>query len=108
MSARGPMKPVVMTMTRACDVILAPVVTEKSTMASEHNQVTFRVPVSATKPEIKAAVETLFKVKVTGVNTVRQTGKTKRFRGVIGKRPDYKKAIVSLAEGQSIDVTTGI
>jgi large subunit ribosomal protein L23 len=77
-------------------------------MGSEHNQVTFRVPLTATKPEIRAAVETLFKVKVTGVNTIRQTGKTKRFRGVVGKRPDFKKAIVSLSDGDRIDVTTGI
>jgi large subunit ribosomal protein L23 len=108
MSARGPMKRPVVDAVKACDVILSPVVTEKSTMGSEHNQVTFRVAVGASKPEIRAAVETLFKVKVTGVNTIRQTGKTKRFRGIPGKRPDYKKAIVSLAEGESIDVTTGI
>ena len=83
-------------------------VTEKSTMGSEHNQVTFKVAMDATKPEIKSAIEVLFKVKVKAVNTIRQTGKTKRFRGIKGKRPDYKKAIVSLAEGESIDVTTGI
>ena len=77
-------------------------------MASEHNQVTFRVPLDATKPEIKAAVEKLFSVEVTAVNTIRQKGKVKRFRGRVGKRPDYKKAMVSLAEGQSIDVTTGV
>lgn len=108
MTARAPIKPLNMSAVRACDVILSPVVTEKSTMGSEHNQVTFRVPLSATKPEIKAAVEALFKVKVRGVNTIRQTGKTKRFRGIVGKRPDFKKAVVSLAEGQSIDITTGI
>jgi large subunit ribosomal protein L23 len=77
-------------------------------MGSEHNQVTFRVPLTATKPEIKAAIERLFKVEVKAVNTLRQQGKVKRFRGKIGKRPDTKKAIVSLAEGQSIDVTTGV
>jgi large subunit ribosomal protein L23 len=77
-------------------------------MGSQHNQVTFRVPLTASKPEIKAAVERLFKVKVEAVNTLRHKGKTKRFRTTIGKRPDTKKAIVSLAEGQSIDVTTGI
>lgn len=93
---------------RACELLRLPVITEKSTMASEHNQVTFRVPLDATKPEIKAAVEKLFDVKVTAVNTIRQKGKVKRFRGRIGKRPDYKKAMVSLAEGQSIDVTTGV
>ena len=92
----------------AYGVILSPLVTEKSTMGSEHNQVTFRVPLTATKPEIKAAVEKLFKVEVKAVNTSRQLGKTKRFQGRLGKRPDTKKAIVSLAEGQSIDVTTGL
>jgi large subunit ribosomal protein L23 len=101
-------RPVKITATSACDVILSPVITEKATMGSEHNQVTFRVPLNASKPVIRAAVEELFKVKVTAVNTVRQQGKVKRFRGQIGKRPDYKKAIVTLAEGQSIDVTTGI
>ena len=94
--------------TAATRVILSPLVTEKSTMGSQHNQVTFRVPLDATKPEIKAAVEKLFKVEVTSVNTSRQLGKTKRFQGRVGKRPDTKKAIVSLAEGNSIDVTTGI
>jgi large subunit ribosomal protein L23 len=83
-------------------------VTEKSTMGSEHNQITFRVPLTANKLQIKAAVEQLFKVKVNAVNTLRQKGKLKRFRGKLGKRPDYKKAIVSLAEGEMIDVTTGI
>ena len=90
------------------ETLLKPVVTEKSTMGSEHNQVTFRVPLEANKADIKAAVEGLFKVKVTKVNTIRQLGKEKRFRGHLGKRPDYKKAIVTLAEGSSIDVTTGI
>jgi len=90
------------------DVILSPVITEKSTAASEFNQVVFKVPLTATKPEIKAAVEKLFQVKVTAVNTIRTEGKTKRFRGRLGKRSDVKKAVVTLAEGQSIDVTTGI
>lgn len=90
------------------DIILSPVITEKSTAASEHNQVVFKVPLTATKPEIRAAVEKLFQVKVTAVNTIRTEGKTKRFRGRIGKRSDVKKAVVTLAEGQSIDVTTGI
>ena len=90
------------------DIIRAPVVTEKSTMGSEHNQVTFRVARSASKPQIKAAVEGLFKVKVEKVNTINMRGKLKRFRGRLGRRADYKKAIVTLAEGQSIDVTTGI
>jgi large subunit ribosomal protein L23 len=93
---------------RMYDIILSPVITEKATMASEHNQVTFRVANDATKPEIKAAVEKLFDVKVKAVNTLRQIGKVKRFRGKLGKRSDYKKAIVSLADGQSIDVTTGL
>lgn len=96
------------TPTAACDVILSPVITEKATMGSEFNQVTFRVPLSANKPSIRAAVEELFKVKVKSVNTIRQQGKVKRFRGIKGKRPDYKKAIVTLEEGQSIDVTTGV
>lgn len=90
------------------DTILGPVITEKSTMVSEHNQVVFRVPLTATKPEIKAAVEGLFDVKVEAVNTIRVKGKTKRFRGIKGRRSDYKKAMVKLAEGQSIDVTTGV
>jgi large subunit ribosomal protein L23 len=90
------------------DVILAPVVTEKSTRVSEHNQVVFKVKKDATKPQIKAAVEGLFGVKVTGVNTLVQKGKMKRFKGRVGYRSDVKKAIVTLAEGQRIDVTTGI
>jgi len=93
---------------RIYDILLGPVVTEKSTMGSEFNQVTFRVTLDATKPEIKEAVETLFKVKVENVNTNRTNGKVKRFRGRLGKRSDYKKAMVTLAEGQTIDVTTGI
>ena len=93
---------------RTFEVVLSPVVTEKSTMGSEHNQVTFEVAIDATKPEIKAAVENLFKVKVKAVNTLLQKGKTKRFRGRIGKRGDVKKAFVTLEEGHSIDVTTGI
>ena len=107
MSARRE-KTVSVSTNQAYDLILAPLVTEKSTMGSEHNQVTFRVPLTATKPEIKAAIEKLFKVKVNSVNTLRQKGKVKRFRGKLGKRPDYKKAIVSLAEGEMIDVTTGV
>ena len=89
-------------------VLLSPVITEKSTLGSENNQVTFRVPLTASKPEIKAAVESLFEVKVKAVNTIRQNGKVKRVRGRVGKRSDYKKAVVSLAEGHSIDVTTGL
>lgn len=93
---------------RIYDLVLSPLVTEKATMISQHNQVAFRVPLEAKKPEIKAAVEKLFKVKVLAVNTIRQKGKLKRFRGFPGLRSDTKKAIVTLAEGQSIDVTTGI
>ena len=90
------------------DTIVGPVITEKATLASENNQVVFEVRLNATKPEIKTAVEGLFKVKVTAVNTLRVKGKTKRFRGHPGKRNDMKKAIVTLAEGESIDVTTGL
>ena len=90
------------------DTIIAPVITEKSTVASEHNQVVFKVAGKATKPEIKAAVEALFNVKVAGVNTLIRKGKKKRFRGVIGRQKDFKKAIVTLVEGHSIDVTTGL
>jgi large subunit ribosomal protein L23 len=93
---------------RAYDIVRSPVITEKATLASEHNQVTFRVPLDATKGEIAAAIEAVFSVKVKAVNTLRQLGKTKRFKGFVGKRSDYKKVIVSLAEGQSIDVTTGV
>jgi large subunit ribosomal protein L23 len=93
---------------RMYDLIVAPVITEKATMGSEHNQVTFKVRLDAKKPEIKAAIEGLFKVKVTAVNTVVVKGKTKRFRGTIGRRSDYKKAVVTLAEGSTIDVTTGV
>ncbi|HEY1720511.1 MAG TPA: 50S ribosomal protein L23 [Magnetospirillaceae bacterium] len=105
---KAPASAVTVTKARAYDIIRSPVITEKATMGSQHNQVTFRVPLDATKPEIKAAVESVFSVKVKAVNTLRTEGKTKRFRGFIGKRSDYKKAIVSLAEGQSIDVTTGV
>ncbi|MFL5334849.1 MAG: 50S ribosomal protein L23 [Geminicoccaceae bacterium] len=90
------------------DVIVAPMVTEKSTRVSEHNQVVFKVRMDATKPEIKAAIEGLFGVKVTAVNTLVQKGKMKRFKGRVGFRSDFKKAIVTLVEGQNIDVTTGI
>ena len=93
---------------RMYDLVRSPVITEKATMASEHNQVTFRVPLDADKREVKVAVETLFKVKVTAVNTLIVEGKTKRFKGRPGKRVDVKKAMVTLAEGSKIDVTTGI
>ena len=90
------------------DIIRGPVITEKATNLSEHNQVIFRVPLAATKREVKAAVEGLFNVNVTAVNTIRVAGKLKRFRGRLGRRSDYKKAIVTLREGQRIDITTGI
>jgi large subunit ribosomal protein L23 len=89
-------------------IIRAPVITEKATAVSEHNQVVFRVALDADKRAIKAAVEGLFQVKVDAVNTVRVEGKTKRVRGRPGRRSDFKKAIVTLAEGSRIDVTTGI
>jgi large subunit ribosomal protein L23 len=90
------------------DVVLAPHITEKSTLLSEQNAVVFKVANKATKPQIKAAVEALFGVSVTGVNTITTKGKTKRWKGRPYTRSDVKKAIVTLAEGQSIDVTTGI
>ena len=90
------------------EIISQPHVTEKATMGSEHNQITFRVPKTATKPRIKQAVETLFDVKVKGVNTLIQKGKTKRFKGIEGRRADFKKAIITLEEGQVIDTGTGI
>ncbi len=90
------------------EIIRNPIVTEKSTLGSEHGQVTFNVPLKATKPEVKEAVETIFKVKVKGVNTLRQKGKAKRFRGHVGQRSDMKKAIVSLEDGQTIDVGVGV
>jgi large subunit ribosomal protein L23 len=93
---------------RHYDVIVSPVITEKATAQSEHNQVVFRVAAEATKPQIKAAVEKLFNVKVTGVNTLVRKGKTKRFKGILGTQSDVKRAIVTLAEGHTIDVTTGL
>ncbi|ODS01906.1 50S ribosomal protein L23 [Methyloceanibacter superfactus] len=92
----------------AYDVILSPVITEKSSEASEANQVVFKVRRDATKPEIKKAIETLFGVKVLAVNTLIRKGKTKRFRGIKGRQQDVKKAVVKLAEGDKIDVTTRI
>jgi len=103
-----PRKEVKLSRERMYQIVRQPVITEKSTMGSEHNQVTFRVPLDADKREVKAAVEGLFKVKVTAVNTIRVKGKMKRFRGFVGRRSDTKKAIVTLAEGSKIDVTTGI
>ena len=90
------------------DTILSPIITEKATLLSEQNKVVFRVAMDSTKDEISAAVEELFKVEVIKVNTLITKGKTKRFRGIMGRRVDIKKAIVTLAEGQSIDVTTGL
>ena len=94
--------------TRHYDVIVAPHITEKSTLLSEQNAVVFKVAKSASKPQIKAAVEALFNVSVTGVNTLNVKGKTKRWKGRPYTRSDVKKAVVTLAEGQSIDITTGI
>src|ERR1700684_2650664 len=93
---------------RFYDIIVAPVVTEKATMASEHNKVVFKVARTATKPQIKEAVEKLFDVKVKNVNTLIRKGKVKAFRGSIGEQSDVKKAIVTLEEGHRIDVTTGL
>lgn len=90
------------------DAIVAPVITEKSTVLSDQNKVVFRTPLDATKPQIKAAVEALFGVTVKSVNTITTKGKEKRFRGTIGRRVDVKKAVVTLEEGQSIDVTSGL
>ncbi|MEZ5996197.1 MAG: 50S ribosomal protein L23 [Hyphomonadaceae bacterium] len=90
------------------DTIIAPVITEKATLLSEQNKVVFRVPLAASKKDIKEAVEKLFNVKVGAVNTVVRKGKTKNFRGVPGKRSDHKNAVVTLLDGYSIDVTTGL
>jgi large subunit ribosomal protein L23 len=97
-----------MTDIRHYDVIVSPVITEKSTFVSEHNQVVFNVARDASKPEIKAAVEALFGVKVKAVNTLLRKGKVKRFRGTIGRQSNVKKAIVTLVDGQSIDIATGL
>jgi len=96
------------TKTQHYDIIRRPIVTEKATMASENNAVVFEVAIDATKPEIKKAVESLFNVKVKAVNTTIAKGKVKRFRGMLGKRRDVKKAYVTLAAGNTIDVTTGL
>ena len=90
------------------DTLVSPVITEKATLLSEENKVVFEVALTATKPQIKEAVEKLFDVKVEAVNTIKVKGKTKRFRGITGRRNDFKKAIVTLADGQFIDVTTGL
>jgi large subunit ribosomal protein L23 len=93
---------------RHYDVIVSPVITEKATNASEHNKVVFKVALTATKPQIKEAVEKLFDVKVKSVNTLRRQGKWKTFKGRLGQQSDTKRAIVTLEEGQTIDVTTGL
>jgi large subunit ribosomal protein L23 len=93
---------------RHYDIIVSPIITEKATIASENNQVVFKVRRNATKPQIKAAVEKLFDVKVTAVNTLLRKGKNKVFRGVRGVQQDVKKAVVTLADGHRIDVTTGL
>jgi len=97
-----------MTDLRHYDVIVSPAITEKATMASDNNQVVFNVAKKATKQEIKAAIEALFGVKVKAVNTLLRKGKVKRFRGIKGRQSDVKKAIVTLAEGQTLDVSTGL
>jgi large subunit ribosomal protein L23 len=97
-----------MSLEKSYDIIRGPVVTEKSTQGSMYNQVTFQVDRHATKPEIKKAIEDLFKVKVTKVNTLNQAGKVKRFRGRLGRRNAIKKAVVTLEEGHMIDVTSGV
>ena len=90
------------------DVLLGPIVTEKATSLSEHGQIVFKVRIDATKVQIRKAVESLFDVKVTRVNTIRVTGKTKLFRQTLGRRSNYKKAVVTLAEGQNIDYLAGL
>ena len=93
---------------RHYDVVVAPVITEKSTILSENNQVVFEVAINANKSEIKDAIESLFKVKVTAVNTLRVKGKAKRFRGIPGRRKDVKKAVVTLQDGDTIDIASGL
>jgi large subunit ribosomal protein L23 len=93
---------------RNFDVLLSPHITEKSTLLSEQNKVVFKIALDATKDEVASAVEAIYNVKVTKVNTIVTKGKTKRFKGIMGRRNDVKKAIVTLAEGQTIDITTGL
>jgi large subunit ribosomal protein L23 len=102
------MKSVVISKERMYEVVRGPIITEKATLGSEHNQVTFRVAIDANKNEIKTAIEGLFDVKVRAVNTSRMKGKVKRWRGRLGKRIATKKAMVTLEEGQSLDISTGI
>ena len=97
-----------MTTVEDFDVLLGPIVTEKATSLSEHGQIVFKVRIDATKVQIRRAVESLFDVKVTRVNTIRVTGKTKLFRQTLGRRSNYKKAVVTLAEGQNIDYLAGL
>lgn len=101
-------KSVIQDASRHYQLVVSPVITEKATNASAYNQVMFRVLGEATKPEIKSAVEKLFKVKVKAVNTHNRKGKSKRFKGRMGQRSDVKFAIVTLAEGSKIDITTGL
>ncbi|MCV6599537.1 MAG: 50S ribosomal protein L23 [Alphaproteobacteria bacterium] len=93
---------------KSYDILLSPVITEKATMGSENNQVVFKVSLKATKPEIKEAIESIFGVKVVSVNTVNVKGKTKRFKGHLGTRSDYKKAIVRLEDGAQLDLGTNV
>ncbi|ABM45405.1 50S ribosomal protein L23 [Bartonella bacilliformis str. Heidi Mejia] len=97
-----------MTNLRHYDVIVSPVISEKSTMISEYDQVVFNVALKATKPQIKAAIEALFGVKVKAVNTITRKGKMKRFKGIVGRQSNIKKAIVTLVKGQLIDLSTGL
>ena len=94
--------------TKHYDMVLTPIITEKSTIVAENNQIVFEVPLGASKPEIKSAVEQLFNVSVTAVNTILTKGKAKRFRGRAGRRSDVKKAIVTLKDGDTIDIATGL
>ena len=103
---RGPAPKI--TPNQMAEILRAPVISEKATLITEHNQFTFRVAIDANKAEIRQAVEGLFDVKVIAVNTLRQQGKVKRFRGILGKRNETKKAIVTLAEGDSIDIAAGL
>ena len=93
---------------KAYQIILNPLITEKSTQLSEHNKLVFSVPINTTKLEVKSSIEKIFSVKVKAVNTVLQKGKVKRFKGILGRRPNTKKAIVTLAPGNTIDLSTGV
>ncbi len=93
---------------KAYQIILNPLVTEKSTQLSEYNKLVFSVPINTTKLEVKSSIEKIFSVKVKAVNTVLHKGKVKRFKGILGRRPNTKKAIVTLAPGNTIDLSTGV